>query len=238
MTPHIQRLARRSLIVLALSTMAHAGTLTNKFPTASSTKDVDVYAYVGAISSNPQEFDKGWLFPVELRANTRKDWEFAVDTVLDDSFNVGDTTLRVGKGFRTFPGTSFVYFEFGEVLSTGSQSFSSGVERTFEVRAQGGWTRLGYDLGLKYHDLESAAGLSDDATTASLGYRGQFRRFNVGLDYMTTYFNGAEDQNSINLTAMFRRFDGASWYGTVQNGLSDRNKGWYFGIGYEFNPGY
>ena len=120
------------------------------------------------------------VVPVEFRAISPGDFELGVDSSLiapegrlgDADF--GDTTLRLAKSFRPAAGIDYLTLELGYVASRGPDGFSGGIDWSGGVRAQGGATRLGYDVSVTYLDLDEESGFGDEGVTTSVGYRGQF----------------------------------------------------------------
>ena len=248
----IASLSRRLCLLLAVSTAAFAGeSPTDRFVLTSRTPATDFYAFIGPAWSQDRDGGDVWSAALELRGVRSFGSKFVIDVEMavesnlrylpdDDStpLAIGDTALRYSMGFRDLLGIDFVTLTGREVLSEESANFPRTVDRTFQLRAQGGWTRLGYDASITYLDFPDSAQAGNDGTTKSIGYRGQFGVYHLGLDYAWTDRRRVADQEALDFVVMRRSYRGDSCYALVQKGLSDDNDGWYVGVGYEFriNP--
>jgi hypothetical protein len=241
------RIARHTFLALALSTSAAFAALpppTGDFALASRTPAWDFYGYFGAFWQDvPGSNSDTFVVPLEFRAINPDDWEFIVDTSVGASeghlgdFETGDTFIRVGKGFRPKSGfIDYLSFDIGGVAQ-GSDALTSGAQWSSQLRFQGGPTRLGFDVSFAYLGLDKNAGNGNSAFTSSLGVRSQIGRLHIGLDYITTQVN-VDHLRSVDLVFMQRNYRGNSFYGLLQKGLSDANKFWYVGVGYELKLGF
>jgi hypothetical protein len=206
------------------------------------TPQTDFYAYVGAEWLQQPDGAAAWGLPVELSAVTPGDWQFALDSSAlrpDDEhgFIAGDTFSRIAKGIRGIPGIDYLSFEYDELLVEASEGFTGNVERAFQARAQGGYTRLGYDVSITDSIMRSSPGLGGDLLTTSVGYRGQFGWLHVGLDLVTAKRQGIDRQDSVDMVFMKRRSLGDSIYARLGKGVSGDSDAWYISTGFEFRFG-
>lgn len=239
------RLASCTCLILVSWNAAYASdsSPTHKFRSREPT--ADLYAYLGGFWSENQ-FNSKDVFglPFEASLLFPNDWELTLDSsrlaVSGDGaseFQSGDTTLRAARFIRPERGADFISIEYAEVLSKAAVGLTGGVDRWLEVRGQGGYTQLGWDLSFTLLDLDENQGLGKGGYSVSAGYRAQFGRWHVGADYIRTELN-ADDLDAIDFVVMRRTHHGDAFYGLIQKGLSTMNDAWYFSAGYEFRFSY
>jgi hypothetical protein len=240
MSRHIIGLA---CLTLTSAAWAEGHPRTSDFRVTTRKPATDYYLYVGAGWSDPSgdEFDAS-LFPVEVRVITQDDWEFAFDSSLvvpdgrANEFEYGDGLLRVTKGFRDVGPIDYLSFDIGgRAWRADEPQWSNQIEGSLQARAQGGYTRLGYDLSVTYLYLDDQAGFGDHEVVYSAGYRGQFGWLHFGIDLARLEFDD-DHSDVVDLTLMRRTGRGSSYYFVAQQEMSS-GASWYAGIGVEYHFG-
>lgn len=233
------------MLALATGARAAGNSPPERFVISSDDPGANLYTYVGGSWWEGENGRDVFGIPFEARLIIPGDWELALETSqLAESgdgageFQSGDTILRAAKLFRPETCLDFVNIEYAEVLSKADAGLTYGVNRWLEIRGQGGYTRLGLNASASYLDLDESLGFGDHGYAISAGYRGQFGRWHLGIDYVRTELESPFHIDTIDLAVMRRTYRGNSFYGLIQKGVSDFNEAWYFNAGYEFKFSY
>jgi hypothetical protein len=209
---------------------------------------VDLYLYVGEEWLKAGRGGPEYLaVPVELRLVVPGDIEIALlaqalhpDGDQFESIESGDTTLSVAKGFRPSHGADYVGVEIGLVDQASKPELSSGVRHYGTVRAQGGWTRLGYAASATWARADYGSGEEGTERTYTFGYRGQFKRTHLGFDVLRHERPGTGDDSKdqdahwAQFIAMRRTPYSGECYGFLRRRLAAHEDDWYVGVGYRW----
>lgn len=221
---------------LASVTRAEDFFLKTRPPTA------DQYLYAG---SQWADFDGGLQRSTLVIAGTwiqPNDLEFGIETSVahqtgrgESIDDVGDTTLRIAKGFRNKGIFKFISVEYAQVFATAPDELTSGIERYAAVRTLSGPTRAQLRADLELFEHRDLPGESRGSTSivATLGMHSQWIQWHFGANARVTGRRGDRARTSGEVIAMYTRLNGDAFYATVGTDRSQAIDAAYASIGYE-----
>lgn len=242
---------------LALSTLATTRCIAEDYFLRAREPAPNLYLFGGMDFSQSHDGTRKTAgIPLELRIVDQNDWEFSVQgSVIHedhqdwDTYESGDTVVSFGKGFRPrqpkdqndltmfeqkFEDCDLVSFDLGYVFDGSRTAPPRGDEAFGRVRAQGGWTRAGFDVSLMASTPTRHQGTAEPAITLSTGYRGQFGRYHLGVDFITQRRDSSVDHNRQWAdVVLMRRASRTSYYGIASKRLSSHSDELYVGFGAE-----
>jgi len=201
-----------------------------------------IYVFTGLSTTKLDGESADWALPLELRYVTPKDFELGLrasavhgSPVGSSSIDSTGTTFTVKQGCRLTCGFDFASLEAGYIVDRKGRLGPEGDAYFVALRAQGGYTRRGFDASIAFYEFHESP-TPDNAAVYSLGYLFRFIRWQAGINVVAEDFGRRNhlDRKSANLVVSLRRSDGDAWYGIIDKRRSDVHDDWYAAIGYEF----
>ncbi len=201
-----------------------------------------IYVFTGLSATKLDGESADWALPLELRYVTPKNFELGLrssavhgSSVSSSSIDSTGTTFTVKQGCRLECGFDFASVEAGYIADRKGRLGPEGDAYFVAVRAQGGYTRSGFDASIALYEFHEAS-TPENAAAYSLGYLYRFVRWQAGINVVAEDFARREDldRKSANLIVSRRQSSGDAWYGIIEKRLSDVHDDWYAAVGYEF----